>query len=115
MPRRSSPGQRKISRRPTASDRARRQRTRRMQAESLDTQPFTCEKPTSSTTPDPLVPGQSGDVSEEIGTSTTKTKMSIQQYQQDIQLEPFQVNNQPQFLESDTEMTEIDQVKGIFQ
>ena len=92
MPRRS-PGQSKLKLRPTASDRARRQRTRKMIADNVDSEQLIREKPSTSTDPTTLMPGQSGDDID--NTITTTTKLTVQNYQKDIQLEGFQVEDQP--------------------
>ena len=110
---RRSPGQPKIPRqKPTASDRARRQRTRRqMQAESVDNATFQREKPSSSMQPDPLVTGHSGDVNQ-IGTSTTK-KMSLEEYQKEVQVEGFNVTDGPAYYASEDETNDVANVQGI--
>ena len=109
MPRRSSPGQPKIPRRPTASERARRQKSRRMQAECIDETPLVREKPSTSTKPDPLMPGHSGD---NIGETTT-SKLSIAQYNDQIKLnDAFKVTDQPDFLVNDNDDDDIDNVQS---
>ena len=82
MPRRS-PGQSKLKLRPTASDRARRQRSRRMIAENVDSEHLMREKPSNV---DTLVPGQSGNMND-IGSNTTNTKLTVKDYQEQVQIE----------------------------
>ena len=113
MPRRSSPGQPKISRRPTASDRARRQQSRRMQAAQIDQTPLHREKTALAEPNDPLVSGQSGDNVNEIG-GTTTSKMSVAQYNEQIKLDKFKVSDQPDFLQKEEDDSDIDSVQSKF-
>lgn len=109
MPRRS-PGQSKLKLRPTASDRARRQRSRRMLAENVDSEHLVREKPSNV---DALVPGQSGDMND-IGSNTTNTKLTVKDYKEQIQIENFEVADTPKFYASETENEDdVEQTKGI--
>ena len=109
MPRRS-PGQSKLKLRPTASDRARRQRSRRMLAENVDSEHLVREK---SSNVDALVPGQSGDMND-IGSNTTNTKLTVKDYQEQIQIENFEVSETPKFYASETENEDdVEQTKGL--
>ena len=116
MPRRS-PGQPKIRPKPTASDRARRQRTRKiktMQAQQIDSETLVREKQV------PTVPvieaGHSGDVSDTNTPVSTPnvTKLSVKNYQEEVQLGQFEVTEAPKFFASDTEMDDIEKVQGTF-
>ena len=111
MARRSSPGQPKISRRPTASDRARRQRTRRMEASQLDQAPMIREKTTdqpSHISESPCAGHSGGDVNE-IGVNTT-AKLSVSQYNTKVALGTFKVSDQPQFLNLILLMEKMDSI-----
>ena len=111
---RRSPGQPKIPRRPTASDRARRQRTRlnrTMQATQIDQEPLVTDVKASEPAMS-LATGNSGQVND-IGESTTE-KLSIQEYNEKIKLDKFAVSDQPQFLEEEDEDTDVDQVQRKF-
>jgi len=113
MPRRS-PGQPKIRPKPTASDRARRQRTRKirkMQATQVDTDQLQREK--SNIAPDPvIVAGHSGDVNDV--TEKPSNKISVEDYQKEVQLDGFDVSDTPNFLASDNENEDIDKVQGNY-
>ena len=111
MPRRSSPGQPKVPRRPTASERARRQKSRKMQAETIDSEPLVREKPSTSAKQDALAPGHSGDVND-IGNDTTTTKLTIDEYKEKLQPSGFQVTKEQSDFQSDTEMEDLNEVQG---
>ena len=115
MARRSSPGQPKIPRRPTASERSRRQRARKMQAQQLDQEVLVREKPSEPTieAENDIVAGHSGTLETNIGDSTTQ-KISIDDYKKNVQIDNFKVSDQPQFLASDNEDADIDEVQSKF-
>ena len=112
MPRRS-PGQPKIRPKPTASDRARRQRTRKtrkMQATLVDNEQLQRDKSTTSATDPVIVAGHSGDVNDVV--KKPGNKLSVNDYQKEIQLDGFEVSNTPKYFASDTENEDIDKVQG---
>ena len=112
MPRRS-PGQPKIRPKPTASDRARRQRTRLMQAQQVDSEQLLREKPNEPKGDLMIVTGQSGDTSDGLTGQTQSKAISIEEYKNDVQLEGFAVSDQPKFFASDNETDDIAQVQGL--
>ena len=112
MPRRS-PGQPKIRPKPTASDRARRQRTRKirkMQATHVDTDQLQRGKPTTISPEPAIIAGHSGDVNDVA--EKPNNKISVEDYQKEVQLDGFDVSDTPKYFASDTENEDIDKVQG---
>ena len=60
---------------------------------------------------DPLVAGYSGGNVNDIGDSTTG-KISIAEYNKEVKIDSFKVNNQAQFLAEEQEDDDIDQVQS---
>ena len=82
-----------------------------MQAAEIDQSPLLREKPSTSTETGPLVTGHSGGDVNEIGEDTT-SKLTIDEYKEQVQLDGFKVADTPKFIDSGPEDEDIDHVQS---